>query len=138
MQEDKEPIFDTADSLALALAATAGMVRDLRPNPEAMRRWAGEGFATATDLADWLVRVLGLPFRTAHHITGRLVAAAEAKGTDLAGLTLAEMQAVEPRITADVFSVLTVEASLASRVSYGGTAPANVAAQAKAWRERLG
>ncbi|MFN6999663.1 argininosuccinate lyase [Elioraea tepidiphila] len=138
MQEDKEPIFDTADSLALCLAATAGMVRDMRPNAEAMRRWAGEGFATATDLADWLVRVLGLPFRTAHHVTGRLVAAAEAKGTDLAGLTLAEMQSVEPRITEDVFSVLTVEASLASRVSYGGTAPANVAAQAKAWRERLG
>jgi argininosuccinate lyase len=138
MQEDKEPIFDTADSLALALAATAGMVRDLRPNPEAMRRWAGEGFATATDLADWLVRVLGLPFRSAHHVTGRLVAAAEAKGTDLAGLSLAEMQVEEPRITEDVFSVLTVEASLASRVSYGGTAPVNVAAQAKAWRERLG
>ena len=138
MQEDKEPIFDTADSLALALAATAGMVRDLRPNAEAMRRWAGEGFATATDLADWLVRVLGLPFRNAHHVTGRLVAAAEAKGTDLAGLSLAEMQVAEPRITEDVFSVLTVEASLASRVSYGGTAPANVAAQAKAWHERLG
>jgi argininosuccinate lyase len=138
MQEDKEPIFDTADSLALALATTAGMVRDLRPNVDAMRRWAGEGFATATDLADWLVRVLGLPFRSAHHVTGRLVAAAEAKGTDLAGLTLAGLQAVEPRITAEVYSVLTVEASLASRVSFGGTAPANVAAQAKAWRERLG
>jgi argininosuccinate lyase len=138
MQEDKEPVFDTADSLALALAATAGMVRDLRPNAEAMRRWAGEGFATATDLADWLVRVLGLPFRTAHHLTGRLVAAAEAKGTELAGLSLAELQTVEPRITADVFSVLTVEASLASRASYGGTAPAHVAAQARAWRERLG
>ena len=138
MQEDKQPIFDTADSLALCLAATAGMVRDLRPNAEAMRRWAGEGFATATDLADWLVRALGLPFRSAHHVTGRLVAAAEAKGCDLAGLTLAEMQAVEPRITADVYSVLTVEAALASRLSYGGTAPANVARQAEAWRERLG
>jgi argininosuccinate lyase len=138
MQEDKEPLFDTADSLALCLAATAGMVRDLRPNAEAMRRWAGEGFATATDLADWLVRVLGLPFRTAHHVTGRLVAAAEAKGSDLAGLSLAEMQAVEPRITEDILSVLTVEASLASRTSFGGTAPANVAAQATAWRERLG
>ena len=102
-----------------------------------MRELAGSGFATATDLADWLVRVLNLPFRDAHHVTGRLVAAAEAKGVDLGGLSLAEMQAVEPRITEDVFSVLTVEASVASRTSYGGTAPANVAEQAARWLAAL-
>jgi argininosuccinate lyase len=138
MQEDKEPLFDAADSLALALAATAGMVRDMVPDPANLRRWAGAGFATATDLADWLVRTLNLPFRTAHHVTGRLVAMAEAKGTDLEGLTLADMQTVEPRITREVFGVLSVESSVASRSCHGGTAPANVAAQAAAWRARLG
>ncbi len=137
MQEDKEPVFDAADAWALALAATAGMVRDLAPDTARMRAFAGDGFATATDLADWLVRVLRLPFRDAHHVTGRLVAAAEGKGVDLAGLALAEMQAVEPRITADVFSVLDVDASVASRTSEGGTAPANVARAAAAWLERL-
>ncbi len=137
MQEDKEPVFDAADALALGLAATAGMVRDFTPDLPRLRDFAGSGFATATDLADWLVRVLKLPFRTAHHVTGRLVAAAEAKGCDLAGLTLAEMQATEPRITADVFGVLTVEASVASRTSYGGTAPANVARAAATWLEAL-
>jgi argininosuccinate lyase len=138
MQEDKEGVFDAADAWALSLAATAGMVRDLEPDTARMRAAAGAGHATATDLADWLVRVLHLPFRTAHHVTGRLVARADAKGVDLAGLTLAEMQAEEPRITADVFSVLTVDASVASRTSFGGTAPANVAAQAARWLERLG
>ncbi|HET6306919.1 MAG TPA: argininosuccinate lyase, partial [Rhodopila sp.] len=133
MQEDKEPVFDAADAWALSLAATAGMVRDMVADVERMRAFAGSGFATATDLADWLVRVLRLPFRSAHHVTGRLVAMAEERGVDLAGLSLAEMQSVEPGITADVFSVLTVEASVASRTSYGGTAPANVAAQAAAW-----
>jgi argininosuccinate lyase len=137
MQEDKEPVFDAARALSLALAAMAGMVRDLRPETARLREAAGAGFATATDLADWLVRALHLPFREAHHITGRLVARAEAKGADLADLTLAEMQAVEPRITAEVFSVLSVEASLASRVSFGGTAPDNVARAAQAWLERL-
>ena len=102
-----------------------------------MRSFAGSGFATATDLADWLVRVLRLPFRSAHHVTGRLVAMAEARGVDLAELSLAEMQSVEPGITEDVFSVLTVEASVASRVSYGGTAPANVAEQAARWLAAL-
>jgi argininosuccinate lyase len=102
-----------------------------------MREMAGSGFATATDLADWLVRVLRLPFRDAHHVTGRLVALAEAKGVELPGLALAEMQAEEPRITADVFSVLPVEASVASRTSFGGTAPANVARQAERWRAAL-
>jgi argininosuccinate lyase len=137
MQEDKEPVFDAADAWALSLAAIAGMVRDLAPDTARMRAFAGSGFATATDLADWLVRVLRLPFRSAHHVTGRLVAMAEARGVDLAGLALADMQSVEPGITEDVFSVLTVEASVASRVSYGGTAPANVAAQAARWLEAL-
>ena len=137
MQEDKEPVFDAADAMALSLAAMAGMARDMRPDLARMRALAGSGFATATDLADWLVRELRLPFRTAHHLTGRLVAKAEAKGTDLAGLTLSEMQEAEPGITEAVFDVLTVDASVASRTSYGGTAPANVAEQARRWLERL-
>ncbi len=136
-QEDKEPVFDAADALALSLAAMEGMVRDLRPDTARMRAMAGSGFSTATDLADWLVRVLHLPFRTAHHVTGRLVAAAEAKGCDLADLSLAEMQAVEPGITESVFAVLTVDASVASRTSYGGTAPANVAREAARWQAAL-
>jgi argininosuccinate lyase len=137
MQEDKQPVFDAADAWALALAATAGMVRDLAPDLTRMAAFAASGFATATDLADWLVRVLRLPFRTAHHVTGRLVARAEARGVDLAGLSLAEMQAEEPRITAEVFAVLTVAASVDSRTSYGGTAPGNVAAQAARWQAEL-
>ena len=132
-QEDKEPVFDAAEALTLSLAAMEGMVRDLVPNLARMRELAGAGFSTATDLADWLVRVLGLPFRTAHHITGRLVAKAEAKGVGLADLTLAEMRAEHPAITADVFQFLTVDASIASRTSEGGTAPDNVRAAAKAW-----
>ena len=137
MQEDKEPVFDAADALALSLAAIGGMVRDMTPDLARMRAMAGSGFATATDLADWLVRVLGLPFRTAHHVTGRLVALAEARGVGLADLALQEMQAVEPGITAEVFGVLTVDASVASRTSFGGTAPANVAAQAARWQASL-
>jgi argininosuccinate lyase len=133
MQEDKEPVFDAAEAWALSLAATAGMVRDMQPDVARMRAFAGSGFATATDLADWLVRVLRLPFRSAHHVTGRLVALAEARGTELADLSLADMQAIEPGVTEDVFSVLTVDASVASRTSYGGTAPANVADQAAQW-----
>jgi argininosuccinate lyase len=138
MQEDKEPVFDAAEAWALSLAATAGMVRDMTANTQRMRQFAGSGFATATDLADWLVRVLQLPFRVAHHVTGRLVAMAEAKGVDLADLNLAEMQTVEAGITADVYAVLTVEASVASRTSFGGTAPDNVAAAASRWLEALG
>jgi argininosuccinate lyase len=137
MQEDKEPVFDAAEAWALTLAAMAGMVRDMTPDTARMRSFAGAGFATATDLADWLVRVLRLPFRDAHHVTGRLVAVAEAKGVDLPGLSLAEMQQVEPRITDDVFSVLTVDASIASRTSFGGTAPANVTRAARQWLEVL-
>ncbi len=137
MQEDKEPVFDAAAALSLSLAAIAGMVRDLRPDTARMAAVAGAGYATATDLADWLVRALGLPFRTAHHVTGRLVSRAEAKGVDLGGLTLAEMQEEEPRMTAEVFGVLGVAASVASRTSFGGTAPRNVAAQARRWLEEL-
>ncbi|WP_372491027.1 argininosuccinate lyase [Falsiroseomonas oryziterrae] len=137
MQEDKEPVFDTAENLALCLAATAGMVRDMRPQAERLEAAAGAGFSTATDLADWLVRELKMPFRDAHHVTGKLVAMAEGRGVDLAGLTLAEMQSVEPRIGDGVFGVLTVAASVASRTSFGGTAPANVARMAAEWRERL-
>ncbi len=133
MQEDKEPVFDAAEAWALSLAATAGMVRDMVPNTERMREFAGSGFATATDLADWLVRVLRLPFRSAHHVTGRLVAMAETKGVDLVDLSLEEMRSVEAGITADVFSVLSVEASVASRTSYGGTSPKNVLEQAERW-----
>ena len=138
MQEDKEGIFDAAESLALGLAAIGGMVRDMKPQVERLAEAAGAGFSTATDLADWLVRELRFPFRDAHHVTGRLVALAEGKGVDLAGLTLAEMQSVEPRITDGVFGVLTVQASVASRTSFGGTAPANVARMAAEWQERLG
>ncbi|WP_052401895.1 argininosuccinate lyase [Muricoccus aerilatus] len=137
MQEDKEGIFDAAENLALALAATAGMVRDMQPVVGRLHDAAGAGFSTATDLADWLVRELKLPFRDAHHVTGRLVAKAESMGVDLAGLTITEMQAVEPRIMEGVFGVLSVAASVRSRTSHGGTAPGNVAAMAKEWLERL-
>ena len=137
MQEDKEPVFDAAEAWALSLAATAGMVRDLTPDVARMRQFAGSGFATATDLADWLVRVLRLPFRSAHHVTGRLVALAEARGVDLADLKLADMQEVEPGISDDIYSVLTVDASVRSRTSYGGTAPDNVADQAARWLAAL-
>jgi len=137
MQEDKELTFDALASLSLSVAAMTGMVDDLEPNGEAMRAAAGAGFSTATDLADWLVRALGLPFREAHHVTGRIVAAAEARGVTLDTLPLAAMQEVEPRITQDVFSVLSVDSSVRSRASYGGTAPQNVRKMAKAWIKRL-
>lgn len=126
LQEDKAPVFEAADNLDLCLAATTGMVRDLAVDKDAMRRAASAGFSTATDLADWLVRVLGMPFREAHHLTGALVRVAEQAGCDLAALPLTEMKKVEPRITKDVFEVLSVEKSVASRSSVGGTAPAAV------------
>ncbi len=138
MQEDKEPAFDALDALDLAIAAMTGMIADLTANKDAMRDSASKGFATATDLADWLVRALNLPFREAHHVTGRLVAAAEAKGCDLDGLTLEEMQQAEPRITTEVFDVLGLDNSVKSRTSFGGTAPDNVRAQVKYWQEQLG
>jgi argininosuccinate lyase len=137
MQEDKEQVFDAADSWMLALAAMDGMVRDMQANRESLRAAAGSGFSTATDLADWCVRALGMPFRDAHHVTGSLVALAEKEGCDLPELSLAQMQTVHAAITDDVYSVLTVEASVASRVSYGGTAPAQVRAQIARWREAL-
>jgi argininosuccinate lyase len=137
LQEDKEGTFDALHSLSLCLAAMTGMVGDLTPDLKRMKAAAGSGYATATDLADWLVRALKLPFREAHHITGRLVAAAAAQQKSLEKLPLAEMQAVEPRITADVFSVLGVENSVRSRTSFGGTAPRNVRAQARRWLARL-
>lgn len=138
MQEDKEGTFDALQALSLCLAAMTGMVQDLEPNAEVLGRAAGSGYATATDLADWLVRELGLPFRQAHHVTGRLVGAASAKGVGLEELSLPEMQEAEPRITEAVYAVLGVENSVASRTSYGGTAPDNVRRQAQAWIERLG
>ena len=133
MQEDKEGAFDAVHTLSLCIAATAGMVRDMEPDLTRMKESAGYGYATATDLADWLVRTLGLPFRQAHHVTGALVAKAAARKVGLEELGLEEMQAVEPRISTAVYDVLGVENSVASRTSYGGTAPKNVEAQAQRW-----
>jgi argininosuccinate lyase len=137
MQEDKELTFDALASLRLAIAATTGMVEDLEPDAAAMRAAAGAGFSTATDLADWLVRKLGLPFRDAHRITGRIVAAAEAGNLTLDRLPLQAMQAIEPRIGRDALVALSPERSVESRRSYGGTAPQNVRKMAKAWIKRL-
>lgn len=137
MQEDKEAVFGVADTLELCLAATTGMIADLEPNSDRMKESARSGYSTATDLADWVTQKLNVPFRESHHITGRAVKLAESKGCELGQLSLADLQSIEPRITADVLEVLTVEAAAASRVSYGGTAPDNVRAQAKAARERF-
>lgn len=137
MQEDKETAFDALDSLSLCIAAMTAMVSRLKVNEEAMRASAAKGFSTATDLADWLVRALDMPFRNAHHVTGTLVAKAEAKGCDLDGLTLAEMQETEPRITEEVYSVLGIDNSVRSRTSFGGTAPDNVKAMAAFWEKAL-
>ena len=138
LQEDKEGAIDALRALSLCIAAMTGMVEDLEPDVRRMKAAAGEGFATATDLADWLVRVLRMPFREAHHVTGRIVAAAEKAGLGLEQMPLAEMQRIEPRITKDVFSVLSVDRSVRSRTSFGGTAPANVAREARKWLQRLG
>jgi argininosuccinate lyase len=137
MQEDKEPVFDAADSLALTLAATTGMISDMEPVIENMRAASGKGYSTATDFADWLVRVADVPFRDAHGITGSVVKHAEAKGIDLIDVSLEEMQAIDKRITNDVFTVLSVEASVASRSSFGGTAPDNVRAAINDARARF-
>ncbi len=137
MQEDKEQVFDAADALMLALAAMTGMAADLAPEPERLRAAAAAGFSTATDLADWLVRRLGLPFREAHHVTGALVKLAEDKGVDLPDLAIEEMQAVHAGILPEVYQVLGVENSVASRVSYGGTAPDRVRAQVGRWQDAL-
>jgi argininosuccinate lyase len=137
MQEDKEQVFDAADTLMLGLAAMTGMVGDMTANRDALAAAAGSGFATATDLADWLVRALGLPFREAHHVTGRLVALAEGRGCDLPDLSLADMQSVHAGMTEDVFAVLGVANSVMSRTSYGGTSPNAVRAQISRWRALL-
>ena len=137
MQEDKEAVFEAFDTLELCLVAMAGMVADMAPDAARMRESASAGFATATDLADWVTQNLGVPFRESHHITGRIVKLAESRACDLAELSLADMQTIEPRITQDVFRVLTVEASAASRTSFGGTSPTNVRAQAAAARQRF-
>ena len=138
MQEDKEQTFDAADTLMLGLAAMTGMVGDMAANREVLRTAAASGFSTATDLADWLVRRLGLPFRDAHHVTGTLVAMAEKAGIDLPDLTLQQMQSVHTGITAEVFEVLGVDNSVRSRLSYGGTSPVRVAEQVARWKAALG
>ena len=137
MQEDKIPVFEAADALELCLAATTGMVRDMRPDRERLRAAADRGFSTATDLADWLVRIAGVPFRRAHHVTGMIVKRAEAKGCTLAELPLAELQALEPAIGAAVYDVLDPDRSVASRVSFGGTAPECVRAAIVEARKRF-
>ena len=137
MQEDKEPAFDAIDNLSLAIAAMTGMAADMEPATDRMAAAAGSGYSTATDLADWLVRVLAMPFRDAHHVTGTLVAMAEDRAIALDELSLEDMQTVEPRITRDVFTVLTPQASARSRTSLGGTAPANVKREAKRWLKQL-
>lgn len=138
MQEDKEQVFDAADNFLLALAAMAGMVSDMTANRASLKAAASSGFSTATDLADWLVRELNLPFRDAHHVTGSLVAMAESKGCDLPDLSLEDMKSVHEGIRPDVFDVLGVENSVASRLSYGGTSPVRVREQIARWREVLG
>jgi argininosuccinate lyase len=137
MQEDKEQVFAGFDALELSLAAMAGMVADLTPNRERMEAAAGSGFSTATDLADWLVRETNLPFREAHHVTGAAVKRAEQLGVDLAGLPLAELQKLDPKITEKVYEVLTPGASAQSRRSYGGTSPDQVRSQITRWKELL-
>ena len=137
MQEDKEQVFDAADNLMLALIAMQGMVADMQANKDALCAAAGAGFSTATDLADWLVRSLNMPFRDAHHVTGSLVALAEAEKCELQDLSLTQMHSVDPAITKEVYDVLGVENSVASRISYGGTAPAQVRAQILRWKQEL-
>ena len=137
MQEDKEGAMDGLRTLSLCLAAMTGMVRDMTPDAARMKAAAGSGYSTATDLADWLVRTLKMPFREAHHVTGRIVGLASARGAPLEALTLAELQSVEPRINAAALDVLGVENSVRSRTSYGGTAPDNVREQAVRWLKKL-
>lgn len=137
LQEDKEGTFDALNSLSLCLSAMTGIAGDLAPNAKRMKAEASSGYATATDLADWLVRTQKIPFREAHHITGRLVALAETHRKGLEELPLAEMQTIEPKITKDIFRVLGPENSVRTRTSFGGTAPRNVRAQARRWLVRL-
>ena len=137
MQEDKEAVFDAASALEVSLAAMTGMVSDMTINADAMKAAAGSGFSTATDLADWLVREAGLPFRDAHHITGQAVALAEREGKQLDALSLEQLQAIHPEITRSVFDVLSVESSVTSRTSFGGTSPQNVRNQIEFWKAKL-
>jgi argininosuccinate lyase len=137
MQEDKEGAMDALAALVLSIAAMTGMVADLAPDTSRMKKAAGEGYATATDLADWLVRTLKIPFREAHHLTGRIVAKAAEANLPLHRLPLATMREIEPRIGEDVFTVLSVDRSVKSRTSFGGTAPKNVRSQAKKWLRKL-
>ena len=137
MQEDKEVTFDALDALSLSLAAMTGMVGDLTVNRERMHAAASSGFATATDIADWLVREANVPFRDAHHITGQIVALAEQKGIQLDGLTIEDFKTIDQRIDSRIHKVLSVESSVRSRKSYGGTAPDNVLAQAARWKQAL-
>ena len=137
MQEDKEAAFLAIDALSLGLAAMTGMIEDMKPNPGRMRAAAAQGFSTATDLADWLVLHAGLPFREAHHVTGRIVKAAEKAGLDLAQVPLDTMRKIEPRIDAGVFEVLEIDKSVESRRSFGGTAPQNVREAAQIWVKAL-
>jgi len=138
MQEDKEGVFDAADALGVALAATTGMIRDMTPRPEAMMAALQTGFPTATDLADYMVRELGMPFREAHHASGAIVAAAAEAGVDLEALSLETMQAIEPRIRPDIIGLLTVASAAAARTSFGGTAPDEVRARIGDARQRFG
>src|SRR5260221_8787665 len=137
MQEDREPLFDAFAPLSLSVAPIAGMVADMTPKAPAMRKAAGTAYSTATDLADWVVRTTGVPFRAAHETTGRIVAAAEAKGVSLEKLPLSDMQAIEPKINNAVYDVLGARQSVKSRTSYGGTAPENVRREARKWLKRL-
>jgi argininosuccinate lyase len=137
LQEDKEATFDALETLSLLIAAMTGMVKDIEPDEKRMKAMAGDGYSTATDLADWLVRKLAIPFREAHEITGRIVTRAAAAGQALHRMPLAEMQSVDKRITEDVFTVLSVGRSVKSRTSFGGTAPGNVRNQARKWLKKL-
>jgi argininosuccinate lyase len=138
MQEDKEGTFDALDTLGVTIAAMTGMIADMEPNADAMKTAAGSGYSTATDLADWLVRELKLPFREAHHVSGRIVARAAKKGVALEDLPLADFEAEHKKITKAVFGVLGADKSVKSRTSFGGTAPANVRREAKKWLKKLG
>ena len=138
MQDDKPPVFEAAGLLALSIAAMTGMIADTEFRTERMRAAAELGYATATDLADWLVREADIPFREAHHITGAAVKLAESRGLALDALPLADLQAIDERIDARVFAALSVDASVASRASYGGTAPERVREQVAAARKALG
>lgn len=137
MQEDKEQVFAATETIILCLAACSGMIADLKVNQDNMAYWAGSGFSTATDLADWLVKELKLPFRTAHHVTGKIVSYAETHNLALENVPLQKMQEIEPLINNDIYSVLGVQSSLASRTSEGGTAPKNVRKSAKIWIDKL-